>query len=91
MIPETDIASFIDLATAPMGEDDLAVDKARSVLNALNGFSPLIYELKDNSDYPTFIKCCEKVWDTLKQNETKEGKNKMIADLVKIRYLLESR
>ena len=65
---EKDISSFVDLATASMGEDDLASVKTRSVLNAVNGFSPLIYDLKEESDYKTFITCCEKVWDALAQN-----------------------
>lgn len=63
-----DISSFVDLATASMGEDDLSSAKTKSVLNAMNGFSPLIYDLEENSDYQAFISCCEKVWEALSQN-----------------------
>ena len=76
-LAEKDINNFVDLATATMGEDDFATTKTQSVLNALNGFSPLIYELKPNSNYSDFIRYCRAVWDKLDSNK------RLIDDLVR--------
>lgn len=48
-----------------MGEDDKATSKASTVLNAITGYSPLIYELVADCKYSEFIRLCEKVWSSM--------------------------
>ena len=66
---ENDVSKFVDLSTTLMGDDAMSMTKAKCLLNAVNGFSALIYELETNSDYSTFISCCEKVWEASRQNK----------------------
>jgi len=66
---EKDISNFVDLASSTLGEDDLAVYKTRSLLNALTGYSPLIYHLKRNMGYEQFFDLCSSVWKSLKENK----------------------
>ena len=72
LFSEKDISNFVDLASSTLGEDDLAAQKTRYLLNALTGYSPLIYDLhdeQDGADYGKFIGFCTKVWDALETNE----------------------
>lgn len=70
---EKDISNFVDLASSTLGEDDQAALKTRFLLNALTGYSPLIYDLEVKggapTDYITFIEICQKVWDGMSTNE----------------------
>ncbi|XP_067936897.1 E3 ubiquitin-protein ligase rnf213-alpha-like [Watersipora subatra] len=69
-VHEKDISNFVDVAGSTLGEDDLAAQKTSSLLNALTGYSPLIYHLKKNSSYQQFIDKCTKVWTSLKENQS---------------------
>ena len=41
---ENDIRNFVDLANSTLGEDALAAQKTRYLLNALTGYAPLLYD-----------------------------------------------
>ena len=59
----------MDLASSTLGEDDLAAQKTRYLLNALTGYSALLYDFDDaKTDYNSFIALCKRVWDALDQN-----------------------
>lgn len=67
---EKDIGNFVEVASSTLGEDDLAAQKTSSLLNALTGFSPLIYGLPKESSYERFIDQCKKVWVSLQENKS---------------------
>lgn len=69
---ESDIDSFIDIASSAMGEDTLAAYKTTYLLQAMHGYAPLIYnygtkECKTPLDYNTFLSVCEDLWKKLKE------------------------
>ena len=65
-----DISNFVDLASSTLGEDDLAAQKTRYLLNALTGYAPLIYYDFENTktDFERFLELCNAVWTTLEEN-----------------------
>ena len=66
---ENDITVFVDLASSTMGEDDLAREKTRSLLNSLTGYSPLLYDLQPEiATFENFLELCQKVWQNLEIN-----------------------
>ena len=66
---EKDISNFVDLASSTLGEDALSAQKTRYLLNALTGYSALLYDFDDaKNDYNSFIALCKRVWDELAQN-----------------------
>ena len=76
---EKDISNFVDLASSTLGEDDQAALKTRYLLNALTGYSPLIYDLDvKGTDYNDFIEICRKVW------EAKDKNPQLVTNLVSI-------
>lgn len=67
LILEKDIRHFVDVASSTLGEDALAAQKTRYLLNALLGYSPLLYEFDPKkADYHSFMDLCKRVWDALK-------------------------
>ena len=76
----------MDVAGSTLGEDDLAAQKTSSLLNALTGYSPLIYHVKPTSSYDQFIKQCRKVWASLRENKgsSMSESRSLTADLVSI-------
>ena len=71
----------MDLASSTLGEDDLAAQKTRCLLNALTGYAPLLYDFDvTKSDYNSFIALCKRVWDELAQNP------KLTDNLVRINF-----
>ena len=66
---EKDVSNFVDLASSTLGEDDQAALKTRYLLNALTGYSPLIYDLDPaGTDYNSFIEICNEVWKAYNTN-----------------------
>ena len=81
---EKDISNFVDLASSTLGEDDQAALKTRYLLNALTGYSPLIYDLDvKGTDYNDFIEICRKVW------EAKDKNPQLVTNLVSIYFNAE--
>jgi len=65
MLVEKDIRSVVDLAGSTLGEDDMAAFKTRTLLSAMTGYAPLIYELRENCGYAEFLAICQKVWNSM--------------------------
>ena len=72
------------MASSTLGEDDQAALKTRYLLNALTGYSPLIYDLDvKGTDYNDFIEICRKVW------EAKDKNPQLVTNLVSIYFNAE--
>ncbi|XP_067940324.1 E3 ubiquitin-protein ligase rnf213-alpha-like [Watersipora subatra] len=68
-VQKNDIRIFVDLARNSLGEDDLANQKTRFLLNALNGYSPLLYEFTPNDrELSNFLELCKRVWSNMDKN-----------------------
>ena len=61
---------FVDLAGSTLGEDDLASQKTHYLLNALRGYTPLLYDFNEDSecDLNSFLELCQKVWHNMESN-----------------------
>ncbi|KAL3881537.1 hypothetical protein ACJMK2_027969, partial [Sinanodonta woodiana] len=56
---------FVDLASISAAEGDLEIDKVNCLHAAITGYAPLIFDLKENSDYKTLLEKCTMVWEAL--------------------------
>lgn len=73
-ITEKDISTFVDLASGTLSEDDEAAQKTRYLINALTGYSPLIYDFDDTkeTDFTQFMGYCNEVWKAYGENNRLE-------------------
>ncbi|XP_078674105.1 E3 ubiquitin-protein ligase rnf213-alpha-like isoform X2 [Branchiostoma floridae x Branchiostoma belcheri] len=60
---------FVDLASISAGESDIEVDKVNCLLSAGVGYAPLIYDLDEDSDFDTLMKCCRQFWAALEKDK----------------------
>eukprot|EP00058_Branchiostoma_floridae_P013669 XP_002599157.1 hypothetical protein BRAFLDRAFT_68766 [Branchiostoma floridae] len=60
---------FVDLASISAGESDIEVDKVNCLLSAGVGYAPLIYDLKEESDFDALMKCCRHFWTALEKDK----------------------
>ena len=67
---ESDISTFVDLASGALDEDDEAAQKTRYLINALTGYSPLIYDFdpEEKVSFDEFMGHCKEVWRALSEN-----------------------
>mgnify|MGYP001803202039 CR=1 FL=1 len=67
---ESDISTFVDLASGTLDEDDEAAQKTRYLINALTGYSPLIYDFdpEEKVSFDEFMGHCKEVWRALSEN-----------------------
>uniref|UniRef100_A0A674BBP2 RING-type E3 ubiquitin transferase n=1 Tax=Salmo trutta TaxID=8032 RepID=A0A674BBP2_SALTR len=56
---------FVDLASISAGENDLDVDRVACFHDAVHGYSPLLFELKQDSGFQTVKEVMKKLWRTL--------------------------
>ncbi|XP_041755240.2 E3 ubiquitin-protein ligase rnf213-alpha-like [Coregonus clupeaformis] len=56
---------FVDLASISAGENDLDVDRVACFHDAVHGYSPLLFELKQDSGFQTVKEGMKKLWRTL--------------------------
>lgn len=57
-----------DLALISAGEEPMAVDRVSCFLSAVMGFSPLIFDLDETSDWNKFHKAYEQVWSNVRRD-----------------------
>ena len=64
----------MDLASGTLDEDDEAAQKTRYLINALTGYSPLIYDFNpdDQVNFKQFMSYCKEVWRAHSENPTLE-------------------
>ncbi|XP_071112375.1 E3 ubiquitin-protein ligase rnf213-alpha-like [Haliotis cracherodii] len=60
---------FVDLAFISAGEEAMEIHKVNCFHSATTGYAPLIFNTPQNTDYATFLKNCELVWQELKSDE----------------------
>ncbi|XP_072299402.1 E3 ubiquitin-protein ligase rnf213-alpha-like [Eucyclogobius newberryi] len=59
---------FVDLASISAGENDMDVDRVACFHDAVLGYSSMLYELKQDSDFKSFKSAIQKLWKAL-QND----------------------
>ncbi len=66
--PEVDLQKFVNVALhTSAGEGDYSSDRLSNLKIVGSGYGPLIYKLKEQSDFDTFRSLCEEVWKSLHQ------------------------
>ena len=61
--------TFVNVALhTSAGEGAYRSDKLSYLQMVGSGYAPLIYELKENSDFSTFQKKCEALWEAISSN-----------------------
>ncbi|XP_077330450.1 E3 ubiquitin-protein ligase RNF213-like isoform X3 [Lithobates pipiens] len=60
---------FVDLASISAGENDMDVDRVACFHDTVLGYSPLLYDLKPDFNFDSFMKCLEKLWKALKSDQ----------------------
>ena len=68
----SDLQKFVNvsLTTAVEGEGDIANDMLSNLRTVGSGYGPLIYDLKENTDFETLATCCKSVWNFLKHTSS---------------------
>ncbi|XP_054463285.1 E3 ubiquitin-protein ligase rnf213-alpha [Anoplopoma fimbria] len=59
---------FVDLASISAGENDMDVDRVACFHDAVLGYSPMLYELKPDSDFHVFKEVLKKLWRALEND-----------------------
>ncbi|KAK7926008.1 hypothetical protein WMY93_008318 [Mugilogobius chulae] len=59
---------FVDLASISAGENDMDVDRVACFHDAVLGYSSMLYELKQDSDFHDFKIVVEKLWRALEND-----------------------
>jgi len=63
-----DLHNFVSVALhTSAGEDDFSHDRLSRLKDVGSGFGPLIYHLKEDSDFDSFKRYCKEVWSSLLQ------------------------
>ncbi|XP_028300078.1 E3 ubiquitin-protein ligase rnf213-alpha-like [Gouania willdenowi] len=65
----TEMKVFVDLATISAGENKLNQDRVTYFHDAVMGYSSMLYELQEDSDFEKFKKMLSKLWEALKNDE----------------------
>ena len=68
----SDLQNFVNvaLATAAGGEDDLTHDKLSNLRTVGSQFGPLIYNLKDDTDFETLAAGVKLVWEAMERTSS---------------------
>ncbi|XP_061431039.1 E3 ubiquitin-protein ligase rnf213-alpha-like [Lethenteron reissneri] len=61
----TELKVFVDLASITAGESDLDVDRVAFFHDAVQGYSPLLYDLAAGAGFPELINTARSVWRSL--------------------------
>nr|XP_056704626.1 E3 ubiquitin-protein ligase RNF213 [Euleptes europaea] len=64
----TELKVFVDLASISAGENDMDVDRVACFHDAVQGYSCLLYELKQESGFEEFMECLKKLWKALESD-----------------------
>ena len=65
---EVDLQKFVNVALhTSAGEGDYSSDRLSNLKTVGSGYGPLIYKLKENSNFEEFKSLCELVWKALEQ------------------------
>lgn len=75
---------FIDLAMMSAGDEPINIKKVQCLHSAVTGYSPLIFDLKNECDYTHLLELFKLVFKELKSNAN------MPHQLVCIHYILNS-
>jgi len=68
-VVEDDIGTFVDLVCSTCEDAQTVIH----LLNALTGYTPLLYDLdQERTDYNSIIDLCKRVWETLDQKKDLE-------------------
>ncbi|XP_068134511.1 LOW QUALITY PROTEIN: E3 ubiquitin-protein ligase RNF213-like [Hyperolius riggenbachi] len=59
---------FVDLASISAGENDMDVDRVACFHDAVLGYAPLLYDVKPDFGFNSFMACLEKLWKALKSD-----------------------
>ncbi|XP_010769191.1 E3 ubiquitin-protein ligase rnf213-alpha [Notothenia coriiceps] len=59
---------FVDLASISAGENDMDVDRVACFHDAVQGYSSMLYELKQDAGFNIFKEVLEKLWKALKND-----------------------
>ena len=59
---------FVDLALISAGEQPLDIDRVQALNTAVLGYSPLIFDLRQDADYTELLEKCRLVWKELETN-----------------------
>ncbi|XP_072256671.1 E3 ubiquitin-protein ligase RNF213 [Pyxicephalus adspersus] len=59
---------FVDLASISAGENDMDVDRVACFHDAVLGYSPLLYDLKPEFGFDSFMQNLKKLWKALKSD-----------------------
>ncbi|XP_033998788.1 E3 ubiquitin-protein ligase rnf213-alpha isoform X3 [Trematomus bernacchii] len=59
---------FVDLASISAGENDMDVDRVACFHDAVQGYSSMLYELKQDAGFNIFKDVLEKLWKALKND-----------------------
>ncbi|XP_077980129.1 E3 ubiquitin-protein ligase rnf213-alpha-like [Glandiceps talaboti] len=65
MRDNSELLTFIDLASISAGETDIEVDRVKCFHQATTGYSSLIYDIRQKTDFEGLIKACGPVWKRL--------------------------
>ncbi|XP_058262202.1 E3 ubiquitin-protein ligase rnf213-beta isoform X1 [Hemibagrus wyckioides] len=65
----SELKVFTDLASISAGENDLEIDRLRSFQDAVSGYSPLLYSLREEAGFEEFIARAQEVWDAVQKDE----------------------
>ncbi|XP_071112725.1 E3 ubiquitin-protein ligase rnf213-alpha-like isoform X2 [Haliotis cracherodii] len=60
---------FVDLAYISAGEEPMEIHKVNCFHSATTGYAPLIFNTPQDTDYATFLKNCELVWQELNSDQ----------------------
>ncbi|XP_035771851.1 E3 ubiquitin-protein ligase rnf213-alpha-like [Neolamprologus brichardi] len=59
----SELKVFVDLASISAGENDMDVDRVACFHDAVLGYSPMLYDLKQDSDFEKFKDALSKLWN----------------------------
>lgn len=60
---------FVDLASISAGENDMDVDRVACFHDAVLGYSSMLYDLKQDSDFAKFNESLKKLWKALDNDQ----------------------
>lgn len=60
---------FVDLASISAGENDMDVDRVACLHDAVLGYSSMLYDLKQDSDFAKFNESLKKLWKALDNDQ----------------------
>lgn len=60
-----DLKVFVDLASISAGENDMDVDRVACFHDAVLGYSSMLYDVKNDSDFKKFNDSLSKLWKAL--------------------------